>query len=192
MGTKTGRPTAYDTAFAVAEEVLDAMESAHLPGWLGVDLAGSLRRQKDVVSDVDLVVWTEPDVDDLSVWNEQWSKFPGNDVLPIRWTPKGGAGDVRDVRVELYKAPSLDCVGATMVFTTGPASLNVYMRQEAIKRGWKLSQYGIVDAAGVRQDGCDGDDFDEDERQMFLTLGLPYLLPHERENWRQHVKTPRP
>lgn len=188
MGTKTGRPTDREKAQQVGKSVKYALEVAALPGFLGAEIAGSVRRgQKKTVSDVDLVVWSE--VDDLTAWVPQWSNrlYAKN----IRWTPKGGVGELNDVVVELYKAPSLDCVGATMLFTTGPASLNVYMRRMAQKKGWKLSQYGIKDADGARVDACDGADWLEDEGRMFDALGLPRLTPEHREEWARHIKTTR-
>lgn len=187
MGTKTGRPTAIGTADQMADALKAVLKTIALPGLLGVEVAGSVRRRQPVVSDLDMVVWAE--IDDLSVWNEPWQQ--NCPQVPIKWTPKGAAGDWHNVRIEFYKAPSLDTVGATMLFTTGPASLNVYMRQQAIRRGWKLSQYGIRDADGVRQDLCDGKDWEEDEGRMFDTLDLPRLTPQQREEWARHVKTTR-
>jgi DNA polymerase/3'-5' exonuclease PolX len=182
VGTKTGRPTAISTAEGMANALTSVLDVVKLPGFLGVETAGSVRRRNPVVSDVDLVVWAE--IDDLTVWNEPWQKSCPQ--VPIRWTPKGAAGDWKDVRIEFYKAPTVLDVGATMLFTTGPASLNVYMRQQAIKRGWKLSQYGLLRQDGMRVDTPTGD-WPEDELMLFDALEMPRMTAQQRETWRQHV-----
>lgn len=177
MGEKTGHPTPYMEAALAARQMLDLIQIAKLPGLKELMIAGSVRRGKEIVSDVDMVIVTDG-VEDLTVWSGL--------AEPIHWTPKGGTADFLDVRFELYLAPQL-AAGPTMQFCTGPGDLNKHLRYLAQQKGWRMSQYGIIDVATGERLDMKTDNWRKGERQQFELLGVKYLTPDERSDWKTHL-----
>jgi DNA polymerase (family 10) len=66
--------------------------------------------------------------------------------------------------------------GAAMHYFTGSKAHNIRMRERAIKQGLKLNEYGLFDANDKYVAGAE-------EREIFETLGLPYIPPVLREDW---------
>ena len=134
---------------------------------IGVGMAGSLRRGKSTVGDLDLLS-TDPRVLDAI------RGCPGvAQVLesgPKRTSVKLDDGVQVDVRLftpEEY--------GAALVYFTGSKDHNIALRNLAIDKGWKLNEYGLFDRAGKRLAG-------EDEEGVYEKLGLEYVPPEMREN----------
>lgn len=177
---KLGSPTRLHKAEAVASSVVDQVQA--LDGVEEVLIAGSVRRQRPIVSDVDLVVVTN-EVQDLTIYRHT--------IEGIVWTPRSGYAMYDGVRVELFIAPPL-CAGATLQFLTGPGSLNIWLRMLAKNRGWKLSQYGLWSnpdpedkkAVKERYDRSTGDPY-ADERSIFEALEIDYMEPQDRDMWRE-------
>jgi len=177
---KLGAPTGLHRAEVAASYVRDSLLT--LDGIDDVLIAGSVRRQRPVVSDVDLVVVTDGVID--------LTQYRGSlDDHRIAFTPKGGVALIEGVRVELYLAPP-GCAGATLQFVSGPGSLNVWLRSLAKNKGWKLSQYGLYDGHGkdaVRLDRSTGDPY-ADEMSIFEALGVDYIAPEDRDEWRDRKR----
>src|SRR5262249_39987911 len=79
-----------------------------------------------------------------------------------------------DLQVDLRVIEPV-CWGAALHYFTGSKAHNIRMRERAIKRGYKLSEYGLFDGAEVRIAGAGEDD-------IFEKLGLPYIPPVLRED----------
>jgi DNA polymerase (family 10) len=170
---KQGRPTDLRVAQGAAERAIEALEEIRQIE--RVHIAGSVRRRVPIVTDVDLVAVT--DLLDASALGEQ---------AGFRWTPRGATAEVDGVRVEVYVA-SRDILGATMLYATGPGGLNVYMRMKAQRRGWRLSQKGLIDLdAGLRMDAPTGDPW-RDEWELFNCLDVPIMDPEQRTYWKEIV-----
>lgn len=177
MGEKLGHPTDRMQAIVAARSLIDLIQAAQLPQLKELMIAGSVRRDKEVVSDVDLVIVTHG-LEDLTAWNGL--------AEPIHWTPKGGSvDDFMGVRIELYLAPQ-NCAGPTMQFVTGPGDLNKHLRTAAQQRGWKMSQYGIINTVTGERVDTPSQEWRKTEREQFELLGFPYLTPQQRSDWRTH------
>ena len=138
-------------------------------GALGVEvgMAGSLRRGKSTVGDLDLLSTDKRVIDAIR-------GCPGvAQVLesgPRRTSVKLKDGVQVDVRLfgeEEY--------GAALVYFTGSKDHNIALRNLAIDRGWKLNEYGLFDRAGKRLAG-------RSEGEVYGRLGLEYVPPELREN----------
>ncbi len=132
-----------------------------------VGMAGSLRRGKSTVGDLDLLSTDRRVMDAMT-------KCPGvAQVLesgPKRASVKLEEGVQVDVRLfgeEEY--------GAALVYFTGSKDHNIALRSLAIERGWKLNEYGLFDKAGNRLAG-------KTEEEVYGKLGLRYIPPELREN----------
>ena len=150
-----------------AEGIFQKMASYF--GALGVEvgMAGSLRRGKSTVGDLDLLSTDKRVIDAIR-------GCPGvAQVLesgPRRTSVKLKDGVQVDVRLfgeEEY--------GAALVYFTGSKDHNIALRNLAIDRGWKLNEYGLFDRAGKRLAG-------RSEGEVYERLGLEYVPPELREN----------
>lgn len=168
---KQGTPTELMHARDVASEAMERLEGVRQIS--RTYLAGSVRRRKQTVSDIDLVAVSS--LGDLSVLGMDGG---------FRWTPRGAVGDIDGVRVEVYGAYPATA-GACLLYATGPGDLNVFMRMKAKRRGWKLSQNGLVDAeTGVRVDEPSGDAY-RDEDEIFRRLDMKILDAEVRSHWKE-------
>ena len=138
-------------------------------GALGIEvgMAGSLRRGKSTVGDLDLLS-TDPRVVDAI------RGCPGVAQViesgPKRTSVKLDEGVQVDVR--LFTGEEY---GAALVYFTGSKDHNIALRNLAIEKGWKLNEYGLFDKGGKRLAG-------EDEEGVYRSLGLDYVPPELREN----------
>jgi len=149
------------------KEIIKKIET--LPEIEKIDVAGSVRRGKETIKDIDLLAITkEPDkVMDffvslpgvIKVWNK------GKTKSSIRM--KDGL-DV-DLRVVTKKS-----YGSALQYFTGSKEHNIATRKIAIDRGLKLNEYGVF-KQGKAIAGSD-------EIGVYKALGLPYIEPELREN----------
>jgi DNA polymerase (family X) len=132
-----------------------------------VGMAGSLRRGKSTVGDLDLLS-TDPRVVDAI------RKCPGvAQVLesgPKRTSVKLDSGVQVDVRLFAREE-----YGAALVYFTGSKDHNIALRSLAIDKGRKLNEYGLFDKGGRRLAG-------ETEEGVYGKLGMQYVPPELREN----------
>ncbi|MGP8126084.1 MAG: DNA polymerase/3'-5' exonuclease PolX [Nitrososphaerales archaeon] len=138
-------------------------------GALGIEvgMAGSLRRGRSTVGDIDLLSTDKRAMDAIT-------GCPGvAQVLesgPKRASVKLEEGVQVDVRVF-----DEDEYGAAMVYFTGSKDHNIALRNLAIEQGCKLNEYGLFDQKGSRLAGKTEDD-------VYEELGLRYIPPELREN----------
>ncbi|MDR6226523.1 DNA polymerase/3'-5' exonuclease PolX [Desmospora profundinema] len=138
-----------------------------------VEPAGSLRRRKETVKDLDFVVATEHP----AVVAERITAMP--EVTQVL-----NHGETKvSVMVEMGLAIQVDVrlvqpeqfVSALHHFT-GSKEHNVRIRQRAKELGWKVSEYGIFDPEKEEVFTF------REEREMFDKLGLPFVVPELRED----------
>lgn len=149
--------------------------TAYLSDLEGIDAitpAGSLRRGRETIGDLDLLV-TGPNA---AAALERMAAHPRvHEVLgrgPNKTSVKLGREGLQvDVRALEHAS-----FGAAMQYFTGSKEHNVALRQRAIRMGFKLSEYGLFRAEDdVREAG-------ETEEEVYRTLGLDWIPPELREN----------
>ena len=153
---------------SVAEAEADALAS-FLRGSGRVTVAGSYRRRRDTVGDLDLVVTAD---DAAAVGNKLVSYENIAEVLAHGGTRttvvlrSGIQVDVRAVPEQSY--------GAALLYFTGSKAHNIALRAIALRRGWKLNEYGLFSGkrriAGLT------------EEDIYQKLGLAYIPPEMRED----------
>ena len=134
-----------------------------------VVVAGSYRRRRDTVGDLDIVVTT---ADGATVGNRLTGYENVAQVLahgPTRTTVVLRSGlqvDVRAVPEQSY--------GAALLYFTGSQAHNIALRGLAVHRGWKLNEYGLFSGrrriAGLT------------EEEIYRKLGLEFIPPELRED----------
>ncbi|MDE1858016.1 MAG: DNA polymerase/3'-5' exonuclease PolX [Thaumarchaeota archaeon] len=150
-----------------AEGEFQKMESYFGALGIAVGMAGSLRRGKSTVGDLDLLS-TDPKVVDAILG------CPGV-VQVLESGPKRSSVKLDDgVQVDVrFFAP--EEYGAALVYFTGSKDHNIALRNLAIGKGWKLNEYGLFDKFGTRLSG-------ETEEGVYGKLGMQHVPPEIREN----------
>ena len=136
---------------------------------LGIDvgMAGSLRRGKSTVGDLDLLSMDRKATDALR-------GCPGVAQV-LESGPKRTSVKLEDgVQVDL-RIFSAEEYGAALVYFTGSKNHDIALRNLAIEKGWKLNEYGLFAKMGERLAG-------ETEQEVYQKLGLDYVPPELREN----------
>jgi len=134
-----------------------------------ISVAGSVRRQKETIGDIDILVVSEnpkktadffvklPDVE--KVWAEGATK------CSVRFK-EGFDVDLRMVPVKSF--------GSALQYFTGSKEHNIATRKIAIEKGLKLNEYGIFKGDKMIAG--------KTETEVYLALGLPFIAPELREN----------
>jgi DNA polymerase/3'-5' exonuclease PolX len=138
-----------------------------------IEVAGSIRRQKSIVHDIDFVVVAKSDVDWLKI-NEKLRQLKakpncsGNSVIKAFVPCKGGL-----FQVDFYRAkPST--FGIHLLVRTGSAEHNMWLAGHAFSKGMRLKY-----SEGLIKD--DVPIAGKSEKDVFDALCLPHPLPSERE-----------
>jgi DNA polymerase (family 10) len=142
------------------------------PGVDRVTPAGSLRRGRETVGDLDLLVTGPAPIPAL----DRFLAYPRVEGVLARGENKASATVGREgLQVDVRALPP-DTFGAAMQYFTGSKDHNVAIRIRAVKMGLKLSEYGLFRVADdVRVAG-------ETEEGIYQALGLPWIPPELREN----------
>lgn len=156
-----------DTAYEAAEEI-----SAYLGKFKGaeeVTPAGSLRRGRETIGDLDLLV-TGRDPQGVA---EHFLRFPGVAQVLARGEDKVSVKLKSDLQVDV-RMLSRASYGAGLAYFTGSKEHNVAMRDRAKRRGLKLNEYGLFrgDKAVAGRT----------EEEIYEKLGLAWIPPELREN----------
>jgi DNA polymerase (family 10) len=157
-------------AEGVAEELIEVL--GQVPGVEAVTPAGSLRRGRETVGDLDLLV-TGPAA---AAALERFVTYPRVEEVLGRGENKASAKVGREGLQVDVRALAPANFGAAMQYFTGSKDHNVALRTRAVKMGLKLSEYGLFRLEGdVRVAG-------ETEAGVYQALGLPWIPPELREN----------
>ncbi len=166
--------------------LLDAAENeaqkiaAHLAGFPGIGRitpAGSLRRGRETVGDLDILVTGQACCDDAEREKliEHIIKLPGLMDIIARGENKVSFRLRGGMQVDVRLLPS-DSFGAAMQYFTGSKAHNVALRQRALKMGFTLSEYSL--ARLDDQSVVAG----KTEEEIYAALKLDYIPPELREN----------
>ena len=157
-------------AEGVAAELIEVL--GQVPGVEAVTPAGSLRRGRETVGDLDLLV-TGPDA---TAALERFVSYPRVEEVLGRGENKASARVGREGLQVDVRALAPANFGAAMQYFTGSKDHNVALRTRAVKMGLKLSEYGLFRVEGdIRVAG-------ETEEGVYAGLGLPWIPPELREN----------
>jgi len=166
---RTGR---YLLSYAegIAEQLVDALQA--VPGVEAVRPAGSLRRGRETVGDLDLLV-TGPAA--TAALDRFVADSRVSEVLARGENKASAKVGLEGFQVDVRALPP-ESMGAAMQYFTGSKDHNVAIRVRAVRMGLKLSEYGLFRAdddskiAGATEEG------------VYEALGLPWIPPELREN----------
>jgi DNA polymerase (family 10) len=164
-----GSRVLLNVAAETAAAVIDAVGAA--PGCLRIGAAGSLRRAAESVGDVDVLAAA---VDSAPLMAALTAMPESSEVIasgPTKTSIRTGAG----LQVDLRVVP-LDSWGAALQYFTGSQHHNVRIRELAVRRKLKLSEYGLFHA--------DSGELivSRTEEEVYERLGLAWIPPVLRED----------
>lgn len=137
-----------------------------------IDFAGSYRRRKETIGDLDILVISENAEEVMN----RFGSFPQvQEVI--------GRGDTK-MSVRLNNAFQVDLRvvqrqswGAALQYFTGSKEHNVHVRSMAKSKGLKISEYGVFKETDEAHPVAG-----EDEQSLYAAIGLPWIPPVLREN----------
>ncbi len=166
------RPVADEMLTYLAEELPDAR----------AEVAGSIRRWKPTIGDIDILLATETPAEAI----EAFTAWPRTDSVIESGENKAsirGRGTRIDLRVV---APSE--YGSALQYFTGSRDHNVRLRNRAIRLGRKMNEYGVFDVSDLDSDATSNDRraghrvAGDTEESMYGALDLPWIPPELRQD----------
>jgi len=153
-----------DVALRTANEMVDALT----PISQRCAYAGSLRRWRETIGDIDILAAADDSAPLMAAFSA------GHDVVasgPTKTTVRMASGLTADLRVV-----PLDAWGAALQYFTGSVAHNVAVRQIAVRAKLKLSEYGLFDAE------TNALIVSRTEEEVYERLGLAWVPPAMRED----------
>jgi DNA polymerase (family X) len=157
------------TAMAVAEELVGALST--VPGCVDCAYAGSLRRMRETIGDIDILAAAAESAPlmEALIGSPLVAEVIAHGPTKTSIRTTGGMQvDLRVVAPEVW--------GAALIYFTGSKPHNIRIREIAVRKGLKLSEYGLFrvddDALVVSQT----------EQEVYEQLGLPWIPPTLRED----------
>ncbi|MFF4926661.1 DNA polymerase/3'-5' exonuclease PolX [Kitasatospora sp. NPDC001261] len=166
---QSGGRTLLDAATELAEQLVAALSA--VPGCTRCAYAGSLRRMRETVGDIDVLATAADSAPLMAALTE----------LPYVAEVIGSGGTKTSVRttqgvqVDLRVLPEEDW-GAALVYFTGSKAHNIRLRTMAVRARLKLSEYGLFEVDGGAKV------VSETEEEVYAALGLPWIPPPLRED----------
>jgi DNA polymerase (family 10) len=157
----------YSTAFEAAQPVFDKLSA--LKQTIRISLAGSLRRRKEVVKDIDIVVSSA----DSRPVMEFFTSLSEAENIIAKGDTKSSIRTAVGIQVDLRTVTDQEFPYALHHFT-GSKEHNIALRGRAIDMGMKMNEYGLF--KGSRIVAC------KDEEEIFNALQLDYIPPELRED----------
>ncbi|MDD5431504.1 MAG: DNA polymerase/3'-5' exonuclease PolX [Candidatus Omnitrophica bacterium] len=134
-----------------------------------ISVAGSLRRKKETIRDIDILVIS----DNPKKVMDSFVKIPSVRDIQAFGDTKASIRTKDDVQVDCRVVENKS-FGAALLYFTGSKSFNIKLRQLAIKKGLKINEYGVF-----KKDKFIGG---KTEEEIFKLLDLSYIEPELREN----------
>jgi DNA polymerase (family 10) len=165
----TGRRFLLGDILPVAETIKERLAS--LPETQEISLAGSIRRMKETIGDVDILAASAEPEKIMAAFCE----LPEIDRILGRGTTKSSIVLTSGVQVDL-RVVDKDQYWTALQYFTGSKAHNIAMRRRALDRNWKLNEYGVTSLSDGKLL------FGQTEQDLYRMLDLPYIEPEMRED----------
>ena len=156
-----------DSAEQIAEPLISYLRG--IRGVRSVDVAGSFRRRKETVGDLDLLVTSDRDAPVMP----RFVRYGGIAEVLSQGGTRSTARLRSGVQVDVRVVPR-ESYGAALYYFTGSKEHNIAVRRLAVARKLKINEYGVY--RGQRRIAGRNED------EVFRSVGLPYIPPELREN----------
>ncbi|MEZ4417334.1 MAG: DNA polymerase/3'-5' exonuclease PolX [Gemmatimonadota bacterium] len=161
-------------AEAFLTPLLRHMEKA--PGLDRLEVAGSYRRRRETIGDLDLLVTVKGEGARVV---DHFASYPAVERITGQGDTKGSVVLRSGPAVDLRVVPP-ESLGSALLYFTGSKEHNVELRTQAVRDGLKVSEWGIF---RVTEEGEEGERIaGRTEEECYRVLGLPWIPPELREN----------
>ena len=156
-------------ALPLAEDIVAAL--GELPGVERVEYAGSLRRFRETIGDLDIIVASDAPATVM----EAFVALPLVADVIVHGDTKTSVVTTTRMQVDV-RVVGADQYGAALLYFTGSKAHNIHLRQLALDHGWTLNEYALseLDGGAVVASST--------EEDIYAALGLPLILPPLRED----------
>ncbi|MEE2989772.1 MAG: DNA polymerase/3'-5' exonuclease PolX [Planctomycetota bacterium] len=165
--------------WSVADQVVDQLRE-HLAGCAAIErmeMAGSYRRGRETVGDLDILVVSEKALEVM----DQLALFDHIEEVIARGDTKMSIRLADGLQVDLRVVAS-ESFGAALQYFTGSKDHNVQLRSLARQSNLKINEYGVF---RVDEDGSETYLAGKDEKEVYAALDLPLFPPELREARRE-------
>jgi DNA polymerase (family 10) len=152
-------------ALPIAEEVVESLR----PKVEKISIAGSLRRMKETVGDIDILAVS----DNPKTVMDAFSNLPQVDDVVLKGKTKTTVYLEGDLQADLRVVES-GSYGAALQYFTGSKDHNIHLRSIAQRMGLKINEYGVFEG----EDKIAGNK----EEQIYESLGMTHIAPELRED----------
>ena len=157
-------------ATRVAGDVVAAL--GYVPGVIRVEPMGSLRRFRETIGDIDVIVVSTGDPEEVM---RHFVALPVVRAVVGYGARKSAVLSAAGMQIDLrVMEPSQ--FGAAAIYFTGSKAHNIRLRQMAIDRGWILNEYALAETEGGKVVAA------ATEEEFYAALGLPWFPPEIRED----------
>ncbi len=151
----------------VAEQLLEYLRG--IPGVKRVEMAGSYRRRKETVGDLDVLAIASKGAG----VTEAFTRFEAVERVISRGGTRSTVILRTGMQVDLRVVPQAS-FGAAWHYFTGSKAHNIAVRTMGVQRGLKINEYGVFDRGGRRIGGVT-------EEEVYAQVDLPWIPPELRE-----------
>jgi DNA polymerase (family 10) len=158
-------------AWRTGNDILDIV--LKIPGIKKAELAGSLRRKKETIGDIDIIATAE---------RKNWKKAVANFISIPQCGRVLASGETKasillkksNTQVDLRLVSDYE-YGSALLYFTGSKEHNIELRLMAKEKGWKLNEYGLFDEKTEKRLAGNTED------EVYHHLGLQFIPPEMRE-----------
>ena len=168
LARRTGR-VPLGRAWPLAQQIVAALKK--VPGVRTAEPAGSLRRMRPTVGDLDILVAAG----DSAPVMEAFTTLPGVTRVLGKGETKSSIEFADGVRAQVWVHPP-EKFGTALQYATGSKDHNVQLRQLALEKGLSLSEHALSKTDGSGEILC------ATEEEVYAALGLQWIPPELRED----------
>lgn len=159
--------------FPIVQEIYQKLKS--LKEVEKIDIAGSLRRMKETIGDVDILVISSPSFGRKGVEKimDVFTSLPGIEKIWNKGLTKSSVRMKEGIDVDVRVVPKKS-YGSALQYFTGSKEHNIVLRKIAIEKKLKLSEYGLFKGPKMIAG--------KTEEEIYKNLGIKWMPPELREN----------
>jgi DNA polymerase (family X) len=161
--------TPLGVVWPIAQSMLAAL--LQVPGVTQGAVAGSLRRMKETIGDIDILVAADSPDDVM----DRFGTLDIVESVAARGPTKTRVDLLNGMGADLRVLPA-ERWGTLLAYFTGSQAHNIRLRELALKKGLSLNEHAFTPVDGGAEILC------STEEEVYATLGLPYIPPYIRED----------